>query len=114
MGKKINLLGQQFGRWTVIAEAPSKHTSYGRTLAMWTCQCKCGTIKDIAANDLKAGKSTQCKSCQALSHCQGRIYPRKDFLLYPEQPICYQSFRQELLECCFRCFHFRFAKLRKS
>ena len=58
-----DLTGRQFGRWTVIAEAPSKHTSYGRTLAMWTCQCKCGTIKDIAANDLKAGKSTQCKSC---------------------------------------------------
>ena len=63
--KKTNLLGQHFGKWTVIAEAPSKHTTYGKTLAMWTCQCECGIIKEVAADDLRNGKSTQCKSCAA-------------------------------------------------
>ena len=61
---KINLLGKQFGKWTVIAEAPSLKTSY-KTLAMWTCQCQCGVIKDVRADDLRNGRSTQCKSCAA-------------------------------------------------
>ena len=62
MPRKINLLGQKFGKWTVIAEAPSLKTSY-KTLAMWVCQCECGTIKTVRADDLRNGKSTQCKSC---------------------------------------------------
>ena len=37
MPKKLNLLGQKYGRLTVIAEAPKQK---GQTA--WLCQCECG------------------------------------------------------------------------
>ena len=61
---KTNLLGKQFGDWTVIAEAPSLKKPY-KTLAMWTCQCKCGLIKEVRADDLRNGRSKSCQSCAA-------------------------------------------------
>lgn len=64
MSRKTNLLGQHFGDWTVIAEAPSLKTPY-KTLAMWLCQCKCGLIKEVRADDLRNGRSKKCKSCAA-------------------------------------------------
>jgi hypothetical protein len=37
MPKKLDLLGQQYGRLTVIAPAPKKGNS-----TAWLCQCECG------------------------------------------------------------------------
>lgn len=37
MPKKLNLLGQKYGRLTVIAEAPSQNGN-----GAWICQCDCG------------------------------------------------------------------------
>lgn len=67
MSTKTNLLGQKFGKWTVIAEAPSLKTSY-KALAIWTCQCECGVIKNVRADDLRNGRSTQCISCARSKH----------------------------------------------
>lgn len=45
MPKKIDLTGQQFGRWTVIEEDVSQSGKGAR----WICQCSCPlhTIKSI-------------------------------------------------------------------
>lgn len=54
---KENLIGQKFGRWKVIDEAPSRnnnHTIY------WLCQCECGTIREVRQQGLKSGKSQSC------------------------------------------------------
>ena len=65
MSKKENLLGRQFGRWTVIAETdcPS-HLKEKRT--HWLCECSCPlhTQKAVAAKDLKNGKSQSCGCLQ--------------------------------------------------
>lgn len=53
--KKINLIGQQFGRWTVIADAPSQNQK-----TYWHCRCECGTERDVAAISLKNGSSKSC------------------------------------------------------
>lgn len=60
MTAKRNLIGQHFGRWTVIDEAP--RSSYGGT--MWLCQCECGTIKEVAACNLSTGASQSCGCLQ--------------------------------------------------
>ena len=54
------LVGHQFGKWTVIAKSTKKY-KYGNI--KWSCQCKCGFIRDVARGDLLSKQSTQCKSC---------------------------------------------------
>lgn len=52
---KKKILGQQFGLWTVLAEAPFKG---GRT--HWFCRCECGTQKTVATIHLVRGASVSC------------------------------------------------------
>lgn len=54
MGKE-NLLGQKFGRLTVVDYAENKS---GRSA--WTCKCDCGVTKIINSNDLKSGNTKSC------------------------------------------------------
>ena len=65
MPKKLNLLGQQFGRLTVIASAENK----GRR-SQWLCQCQCGNKKICLTESLRAGT---CQSCGCLRQEQARI-----------------------------------------
>lgn len=54
-----DLTGQIFGHLTVL-----KYAGYSyREHAVWTCQCDCGTIKDIVSMDLLNGDITSC-GCQ--------------------------------------------------
>lgn len=57
MGKKIEMIGNKYGRLTVIEEAPSQHGH-----AMWICKCDCGnTTHPIGGSDLRNGKVQSCK-----------------------------------------------------
>jgi len=51
----IDLTGQQFNRWFTIERAADqgKQTAY-------LCRCSCGTLRVVAANNLKTGKSESC------------------------------------------------------
>ena len=59
MGKLIDLTGQIYGSWTVIAKA-QKPAGSKSSSAFWLCQCKCGTEKIMSGNVLKQGKSKSC------------------------------------------------------
>lgn len=62
---KENLIGQKFGRWTVIDEAPNRVSASGKTRSiMWKCKCDCGVVKDVGARALKTGMSTSCGCLQ--------------------------------------------------
>lgn len=53
---KTNLVGQVFGRLTVLEEA-------GRTAAksvLWKCRCACGNTCVVIASHLRSGHSTSC------------------------------------------------------
>lgn len=52
-----DLTGRQFGLWTVIGR--SNRTINGRH-RFWTCQCECGTVKDVTIDSLKRGQSHSC------------------------------------------------------
>lgn len=56
MGKLKDLIGQKFGRWTVIAR--SENNKENR--AMWLCRCECGNEKIVVGKDLREGKSLSC------------------------------------------------------
>lgn len=58
MGKKINLIGNRYGRLVVIEEAAR---SPGITNAMWICRCDCSNItQPIRSTDLTRGKTKSC------------------------------------------------------
>lgn len=59
MGKVINLVGERFGRWTVLERAEKPINSRSSS-AFWKCRCDCGTEKIISGNVLRQGKSKSC------------------------------------------------------
>lgn len=61
MTKKLSLLGQTFGRLTVISEAPSRKGQHSR----WVCLCSCGKQTIVDGTHLNTGRS---KSCGCLRH----------------------------------------------
>lgn len=56
MGFFIDLLGQRFGRLTVIERIPND--KLGK--AMWICRCDCGTERSVRANCLREGDTRSC------------------------------------------------------
>lgn len=60
-----SLVGQRFGRWTVIDRAPNRVSASGKTRSiMWNCKCDCGRQKIVAARALKTGMSLSCGCLQ--------------------------------------------------
>lgn len=59
MSKKLNLLNQTFGDYTVLKEMPRKP---GKS-TKWLCQCKCGRQKIVQGSKLNRGIRTRCLSC---------------------------------------------------
>jgi hypothetical protein len=55
-----NLIGETFGRLTVIERAPSKNRA-----TMYQCKCECGTIKEVAHGNLKKGCILSCGCLKA-------------------------------------------------
>ena len=55
--KLIDLTGQKFHRLTVLGRSEIT-TSRGRP--KWVCQCDCGSIIDVAGDDLKSGNTKSC------------------------------------------------------
>lgn len=56
MGRKIDLTGQRFGKWTVLSEC--KDRSNGSI--KWLCRCDCGSEKEVNGQSLRRGKSMSC------------------------------------------------------
>ena len=57
MGKKIDLIGQRFGKLVVIKENPIK-TKQGSI--RWDCQCDCGNITTVSSDNLRQGRTVSC------------------------------------------------------
>lgn len=57
MGKRIDLTGERFGRWSVIAETQER-TSSGNI--KWLCRCDCGVEKTVSGDSLRSGVSVSC------------------------------------------------------
>ena len=64
MGKKIEMLGQQFGKWLIL---PVPALSKNKNL-YYLCRCKCGTEKLVLGSSLRKGASRGCQPCQNSRH----------------------------------------------
>lgn len=65
--KLINLVGQRFGRWVVVAE--DGRASDGK--AAWLCICECGKRRTVSGGSLRRGLSKSC-GCLNLEHLKER------------------------------------------
>ena len=54
---EINLIGQVFGKWTVINKS-EKRSCNGEIY--WHCKCDCGREKDVLSQSLRNGRSLSC------------------------------------------------------
>lgn len=73
MKKKVKQLeiGSQIADWTVLAYAGEK--GQGRN-SYWTCQCKCGNIKDVVGTILRNGQSSKCQRCSGKINGRAGVY----------------------------------------
>lgn len=55
-----SLIGQSFGRLTIIASAERTVTPKGRELPRWVCSCKCGNTFTTYHDSLKSGATVSC------------------------------------------------------
>ena len=55
-----NLVGQKFGRWTVLELGVPYISPYGREFRTWLCRCDCGTMRVVSELALLSGKSISC------------------------------------------------------
>lgn len=67
---KVNLVGQQFGKWSVLR----KSTTY-TSRVHWECKCECGTIAHIRTSELRTGRSKSC-GCTGFDDLTGRKFGR--------------------------------------
>ncbi len=54
--RTIDETGNQYGRWTVVEQAPRDH----RRIALWSCECACGTVRTVSGDTLRSGRSKSC------------------------------------------------------
>lgn len=59
MSRRQEMTGKKFGKWTVLSRTRRKQPN-GKYTYLATCQCECGTIKDIVVNHLRNGRSRSC------------------------------------------------------
>jgi hypothetical protein len=52
------LVGKKFGRWEVVALAPTPPEGY--TESYWQCRCECGTWRVLRRSYLASGDSKSC------------------------------------------------------
>ena len=55
MGKALDLIGQRFGRLTVIEKIGTKNSK-----VMWKCKCDCGNYTESSTSSLRKGDSRSC------------------------------------------------------
>lgn len=60
MPKKINEIGNRYGRLVVIREATKEEKGNLKGGAYWWCQCDCGTLKMINGHSLRDGSTKSC------------------------------------------------------
>jgi len=68
MAKSMNLIGEQYGKLTVIAEGKIHIQPSGQRKRTWLCKCDCGNEITVFHSALRSGIT---KSCGCLRHNTG-------------------------------------------
>lgn len=83
MSKVIDLVGQKFGRLTVLEQAGYYTRPNGKREAHWKCICDCGTTKIVRGSALRGGTTVSCGCyCREIHTIHGGCIGRKNERLY--------------------------------
>ena len=63
MGRRLDLVGKQFGRLTVVRLDPDKINSSGQRY--WECRCSCGKVVVVCGVSLQHGRTKSCGCLQS-------------------------------------------------
>lgn len=66
--KEVVSPGEVFSKWTVVREVDAHVYKNGRDRRVtYLCRCECGVHGKVMVNNLRTGRSTQCRACARLS-----------------------------------------------
>lgn len=68
-----NLIGQRFGKLTVIERTENKITPKGQSKTTWKCRCDCGNEVDVLASNLIRGNTKSC-GCSSIEYANKNKY----------------------------------------
>ena len=68
MSKRIDMVGNTYGRVTVVSYVGVSEDRH----ALWKCNCECGRTFITRGKDLRQGKITSC-GCARKEHCSERM-----------------------------------------
>lgn len=60
INNRLDLVGQRFGKLTVIEYAGTKTYKNGNKFSLWLCKCDCGGTKIAIGTNLKRGVTSSC------------------------------------------------------
>ena len=69
MGKPLDLIGEKYGRLTVLEKLPERRN--GRVV--WLCKCDCGNYDKVPTSELRSGKHLSCGCYQKERASQSNI-----------------------------------------
>lgn len=107
MPKKINLLGQKFGKLTVIGLSEKKRSTGAK---YWICKCDCSKIVTIRGDNL--GKHTFSCGCNirikerekaVISRIYSDTIRRRSKLKNIKSDITFEDFTQLIFKPCYYC-----------
>jgi hypothetical protein len=56
VGKPLNLIGEKYGRLTVLEKLPERRNRR----VVWLCRCDCGNYDQVPTGELRSGKHLSC------------------------------------------------------
>lgn len=74
--KKLNLVGQRFGKLVVIEEGEPRIEPSGKKKIRWNCICDCGNTALISTDNLRSGHTTSCGCAANRTDLTGQHFGR--------------------------------------
>jgi len=67
-----DITGQKFGKLTALQRVGSA-SQWGKTRALWDCECECGNHIEVTLNDLQRRRRTEC-GCSKHGMSRSKVY----------------------------------------
>ena len=96
MAKSINIIGDQYGKLTVLSEY--SNINYKR---IYTCKCSCGNIKNIRLSHLRSGHTVSC-GCKQIQNLDQTTHGMSKTKLYKRY--------QEMIRRCYKTTHHKYPR----
>lgn len=89
-GRRIDLVGQRFGRLEVMKRMPSKIEQSGKHRGQWLCKCDCGNEIIVETNHLTNNHTQSC-GCLWLDCMRELLTKGNEYDLTGKYGICYSA-----------------------